>query len=255
MIGLHGCCAGCRRGALCWSWARPGAMTKVMVDRGYQVTVVENDPGALDALKSMGVEVIAGNLEEQGWVDQLQGRRFDAVLACDVLEHLRWPDQVLTALGHLTAPEGSLIISIPNVSYGGIIAGLMNGVFDYTHTGLLDRTHLRFFTRRGMEQTLLELGWAPRAWAPYRLPLERSEFASCWSALTDGQKQGLASGCVDFDVYEWMVVATPSVDGGAGALKEALAATQKARDDLHALALLHASEHASLLEHLSLIHI
>ncbi|RZJ62693.1 MAG: class I SAM-dependent methyltransferase [Acidovorax sp.] len=227
----------------------PGAMTKVMVDRGYSVTVVENDPGAIPSLNALGVEVINGNLEGDDWIDKLQGRRFDAVLACDVLEHLRSPEHVLKALAPIMQPAGALIISIPNVSYGGVVAGLINGAFDYTDTGLLDRTHLRFFTRRSMEQSLLELGWSPRMWEPYRHPIEGSEFAWCWNALSEAQRQSLATGCVDFDVYEWMVVATPAVDSSAWAVKEARAASEKMRDELQALTLVHAGEHASLLEH------
>lgn len=227
----------------------PGAMTRVMVDRGYSVTVVEYDPGALESLTAMGVEVIAGNLETDDWVKQLEGRRFDAILACDVLEHLRWPDHVLKALTSLMQPMGQLIISIPNVSYAGIVAGLMHGTFDYTQTGLLDQTHIRFFTRRSMEKALLEYGWTPRAWEPYRLPVERSEFAWCWSALPDAQRQNLASACTDFDVYEWMVVATLSVDTPTWVIKEARATAEKLRDEMLAMKLQHAQEHASLLEH------
>ena len=49
----------------------PGAMTRVMVDRGYRVTVVENDTGALKCLEALGVEVIAGNLESHDWTEQI----------------------------------------------------------------------------------------------------------------------------------------------------------------------------------------
>jgi 2-polyprenyl-3-methyl-5-hydroxy-6-metoxy-1,4-benzoquinol methylase len=227
----------------------PGAMTKVMVDRGYKVTVVENDQGAIPGLQALGVEVISGDLQCDEWIASLQGRRFDAILACDVLEHLRSPEHVLKAILPMMAPAGALIISIPNVSYGGVVAGMIHGVFDYTETGLLDRTHVRFFTRRSMEQTLLELGWSPRTWEPYRHPIEASEFAWCWNALPDRIQQDLVSGCADLDVYEWMVVATPSADMSAWAVREARAAAQKMREELQALTLVHASEHASLLEH------
>lgn len=227
----------------------PGAMTKVMVDRGYKVTVVENDPGAIPVLHALGVEVISGDLQCDEWIARLQGRRFDAILACDVLEHLRSPEHVLKAIAPMMEPGGALIISIPNVSYGGLVAGMIHGVFDYADTGLLDRTHVRFFTRRSMEQTLLELGWSPRSWEPYRHPIEASEFAWCWNALPDRLRQDLASGCADFDVYEWMVVATPSTDMSAWVVQEARAATHKMREELQALTLVHASEHASLLEH------
>lgn len=227
----------------------PGAMTRVMIDRGYRVTVVENDPGALQCLQALGVEVIAADLESDDWVERLEGRRFDAILACDVLEHLRQPDRVLDALAKLMQPMGQLIISVPNVAYAGIVAGLTLGMFDYTEKGLLDRTHLHFFTRRGMEKMLLECGWAPREWDAYRLPIERSEFDRFWSALPGSIRHNLSSICSDFDVYEWMVVATLPVDTPALELKSAHSEMEKLRDEMQALKLVHAQEHASLLEH------
>lgn len=227
----------------------PGAMTRVMIDRGYRVTVVENDPGALQCLQALGVEVIAADLESDDWIERLEGRRFDAILACDVLEHLRQPDRVLDALAKLMQPMGQLIISVPNVAYAGIVAGLTLGMFDYTEKGLLDRTHLHFFTRRGMEKMLLECGWAPREWDAYRLPIERSEFDRFWSALPGSIRHNLSSICSDFDVYEWMVVATLPVDTPALELKSAHSEMEKLRDEMQALKLVHAQEHASLLEH------
>ncbi len=227
----------------------PGAMTRVMVDRGYRVTVVENDPGALKCLEALGVEVIAGNLESHDWIERLEGRRFDAILACDVLEHLREPDQVLNALARFMQPMGQLIISVPNVAYAGIVAGLTLGMFDYTEKGLLDRTHLHFFTRCGMEKMLLECDWAPHSWDAYRLPIERSEFDRFWSALPGSMRHNLSSVCSDFDVYEWMVVATLPVDAPAWALKDAHSEMEKLRNEMQALKLIHEQEHVSLLEH------
>ena len=227
----------------------PGAMTRVMVDRGYQVTVVENDPEALKCLEALGVEIIAGDLESDGWVKRLEGRRFDAILACDVLEHLREPDLALNALAGLMQPMGQLIISVPNVAYAGIVAGLTLGMFDYTEKGLLDRTHLRFFTRRGIERMLFECGWSPRSWEACRLPIERSEFDRFWSALPGSMRHNLSSICADFDVYEWMVVATLPLDAPTWELKSARSEMEKLRDEMQALKLVHAQEHASLLEH------
>lgn len=62
----------------------PGAMTQVLCGRGHAVTVVENDPSALQALKPLGVQVVEANLDEPTWLSALQERRFDAILACDV---------------------------------------------------------------------------------------------------------------------------------------------------------------------------
>jgi 2-polyprenyl-3-methyl-5-hydroxy-6-metoxy-1,4-benzoquinol methylase len=75
---------------------------------------------------------------------------YDAVLALDVLEHISDPVRVLAALSVLLAPGGRLVISVPNVAHWTVRFGLLSGRFDYVETGILDRTHLRFFTRESL---------------------------------------------------------------------------------------------------------
>jgi len=227
----------------------PGAMTRVLLERGHRVTVVENDPEALEVLKALGVEVISGNLDGTDWLEAIAGRRFDAVLACDVLEHLRKPEEVLHRLSEFVAPMGRLVISVPNIAYAGVVAAMRNGIFDYSDKGQLDRTHVRFFTKRSIEKVLLDCGWSPRVWEANRVPVECSEFAWYWSALSGEQRQALLAGWQDFDVYQWMVVVTPSVDASAWELIEARGAADKLRDDLQALTVVHQRERASLLDH------
>lgn len=227
----------------------PGAMTRVLLDRGHRVTVVENDPQALEALHTTGVEVICGNLDSTDWLAALEGRKFDTVLACDVLEHLRKPEDVLQRLSEFVAPMGRLVISVPNIAYAGVLAAMRSGIFDYSDKGQLDRTHVHFFTKRSIEKVLLDCGWAPRIWEANRVPVESSEFAWYWSALSGEQRQALLSGWQDFDVYQWMVVVTPSVDAPTWELIEARQAVDGLRGELQALTVVHQRERASLIEH------
>ncbi len=227
----------------------PGAMTRVLLARGYRVTVVENDPEALKVLQTLGVEVISANLDGADWLNALAGRRFDVVLACDVLEHLRTPEDVLQRLSDCVAPMGRLVISVPNIAYAGVVAAMRHGIFDYSDKGQLDRTHVRFFTKRSLEKVLLECGWSPRMWEANRLPVECSELAWCWNALSGDLRQALLAGWQDFDVYQWMVVVTPSADTPAWELTEARNTADKLRDDLRSLSVVHQRERASLLEH------
>ena len=72
----------------------------------------------------------------------------DLILCLDVLEHLVRPDQVLAQLVAMLAPGGTAIISLPNVAHLSVSLPLfMRGEFEYRDAGILDRTHLRFFTR------------------------------------------------------------------------------------------------------------
>ena len=77
--------------------------------------------------------------------------RFDVILFSDMLEHLTDPLDVLNRHLALLAPGGHVVISIPNVAIWNVRLGLLFGKFNYTDTGTLDRTHLRFFTRRTLD--------------------------------------------------------------------------------------------------------
>jgi SAM-dependent methyltransferase len=224
-------------------------MTRVLLDRGHSVTVVENDPDAVEALKAMGVQVLAADLNEVGWSEQLRGQRFDAILACDVLEHLHEPEVTLKALRDLAAPAARIVISMPNVAYGGLVAGLQLGQFEYAATGLLDRTHVRFFTRNSLVKTLMLCGWAPEHWEGYHVPIEQSEFVWNWKQLSNLQRQALMSGSADFDVYEWMAVATPMKDAYAARVGAADKEIARLKGELQELSLRHDQEHDSLIEH------
>ncbi|WP_414901614.1 class I SAM-dependent methyltransferase [Sphingomonas flavalba] len=73
--------------------------------------------------------------------------RFDLILALDVLEHLTDPQAVLTNLVALLEPGGAVIVSVPNVAHYKVVRDLLlRRRFDYTDAGIMDRTHLRFFT-------------------------------------------------------------------------------------------------------------
>ncbi len=75
---------------------------------------------------------------------------FDCIIYGDVLEHLVWPGDVLRSHRCLLAPRGVIVITVPNVQYIGVIAKLLLGTWRYAPCGILDVTHLRFFTRRSL---------------------------------------------------------------------------------------------------------
>jgi len=73
--------------------------------------------------------------------------KFDYIIFADVLEHLIHPEKVLAEYSKLLNDGGKILISIPNIAHYDIIDGLMNGKFNYARMGILDNTHLRFFTK------------------------------------------------------------------------------------------------------------
>ena len=77
----------------------------------------------------------------------------------DTLEHLADPVAVLRRLRPALADDGALVVSIPNVANWAMRLGLLAGRFRYTERGILDRTHLRFYTARTVREMLAEAGF------------------------------------------------------------------------------------------------
>lgn len=76
---------------------------------------------------------------------------FDHIVCADVLEHLKDPWGMLSRCRGLLKTDGTLVASIPNIGNVETLGGLLGGRFDYADWGIMDRTHLRFFTRRSIE--------------------------------------------------------------------------------------------------------
>lgn len=86
----------------------------------------------------------------------------DAIVTADVLEHLVNPWTVLQRLRPLLTANGALYVSLPNVRNLDVLARLASGEWRYTGSGILDVSHLRFFTRAQAIEMLTETGWRPQ---------------------------------------------------------------------------------------------
>ncbi|WP_312198940.1 bifunctional glycosyltransferase family 2 protein/class I SAM-dependent methyltransferase [Anaerospora hongkongensis] len=87
---------------------------------------------------------------------------FDYILLPDVLEHLQDPWKVLEMLKKYLKPNGKLLISLPNVMHFSVIKKMLHGYWTYEDAGILDKTHLRFFTLKEIDKYLKELGYSVR---------------------------------------------------------------------------------------------
>jgi glycosyltransferase involved in cell wall biosynthesis len=92
-------------------------------------------------------------------LQSLGSRRFDYVLMLDILEHLRRPEQVLSQAAGALRDNGRIIVSLPNVANITVRLMLLFGRFNYTERGLLDRTHLRFYTHKTARRLLEQSGY------------------------------------------------------------------------------------------------
>jgi len=120
------------------------ATTSQYIERmGNRVSGVESSPEAVRMARRRIGEVIEGDLQKFS-----TDRKFDAIILADVLEHLAWPIGILRRYVQMLKDDGSVFVSLPNIGLWSVRIGLLFGQFHYADTGVLDRTHLRFFTRR-----------------------------------------------------------------------------------------------------------
>jgi 2-polyprenyl-3-methyl-5-hydroxy-6-metoxy-1,4-benzoquinol methylase len=153
-----------------------GYLAAELARRGCTVVGVEFDPVAAQQARAFCREVVVGDLESEAVRADVQRAVADAggvdtVICADVLEHLRDPWAVLAWLRTLLDPGGRAIVSVPNIAHWTVRRALLRGRFDYTDFGLLDRTHLRFFTRASATELAHRAGFAVRAEHPAGAPL------------------------------------------------------------------------------------
>ncbi len=154
-----------------------GSVARVLKERGCTVWGIDSDTAAAEAARLVCDHVIVTNLEACDAFDALDDETFDVVLALDVLEHLREPASVLRRAVSFLSPKGIVVVSIPNVTHGALRLSLLEGRFNYTEQGLLDRTHLRFFDRRSAERLMSDAGLSISQHLRVRRELDETEIA------------------------------------------------------------------------------
>lgn len=134
-----------------------GYFARRLVQAGRVVDGAELDELAAHQARSVCDRVWAGDLQTMP-VEEL-APAYEAFVFGDTLEHLPDPGALLTRLRPRLLPSGHLIASIPNVANWSVRLRLLLGRFNYTERGILDRTHLRFFTRRTVVELLTASGF------------------------------------------------------------------------------------------------
>ncbi len=139
-----------------------GRMTKYMKEQlDCLVDIVELDEEAGSVAASWANKSFAANLEDPDIWQELQDvdcKNYDYIIFADVLEHLHDPKRVLTSSKQLLRSDGSIWISIPNIGYNGVVLDLLNENFTYRDTGIMDSTHLKFFSLNSLLKLVEECG-------------------------------------------------------------------------------------------------
>jgi 2-polyprenyl-3-methyl-5-hydroxy-6-metoxy-1,4-benzoquinol methylase len=147
-----------------------GRLAAELRKRGHFVVGVDTAPdpetaGRVDRL-------VVGDLEAGLPEGVFDGAPYDVVLAADVLEHLRDPGGLLRELHGVCAPDATLVASVPNIGHWYPRLRIGFGRFDYDHRGILDATHMRFFTWRSFRGMAYRAGWLVERRRVTGLPLE-----------------------------------------------------------------------------------
>ena len=152
--------------------AGEGFFAAELAANGNRVTGIDNRLSPVETARferyfSADLEAGIGSV-----IRQLEGQRFDRVLLLDVLEHLRRPEQILRQAHEVLKREGLLIVSLPNIANIYVRLTLLFGRFNYSERGLLDKTHVRFFTRKTARRLLESNGYSIVEEAQTVIPLE-----------------------------------------------------------------------------------
>jgi 2-polyprenyl-3-methyl-5-hydroxy-6-metoxy-1,4-benzoquinol methylase len=158
--------------------------TLISGDGGPQVVVLEIDEEDAEQARAVCAEVLTYVLNEAGWTTQVK-RSFDLITFGDVLEHLVDPVATLREVKRLLNPGGRILVSLPNVAHWSIRVKLLFGKFEYKTTGLMDYTHLRFFSAVTGRQMIENSGYRIIFFHPVIGGRFTSRFRSAWQALTN----------------------------------------------------------------------
>jgi SAM-dependent methyltransferase len=146
-----------------------GYLGKIWRGGGHYVAGIEYDPAAAEKAREYYDAFQVADIETFAFPYR---REFDYIVFADVLEHLRDPAAVLERCIPALKESGRIIISVPNIANWIVRLSLLLGKFDYMDRGILDRTHLRFFTLRSLKQLMSEVSCEVLEAIPTPLPVQ-----------------------------------------------------------------------------------
>ena len=125
-------------------------------ERNADVMCVEPDAPRSERARQKGLTVFTGTIQE---FEASTTRRFDVAVLADVIEHLSYAAPILSSIRTLLKKDGHLIVSVPNAAHWSIRYALFRGRFNYDVTGLMDATHLRWYTLDSLKRLITACGY------------------------------------------------------------------------------------------------
>jgi methionine biosynthesis protein MetW len=178
-------------------------------ERGAEVAGLELSPDAAARARERLDAVVEADLD---LLEELpfEPASFDAMVFGDVLEHLRDPHRLLRVLRPWLADGGALVCSIPNVGHWSVVLPLLvQDRWPYADAGLLDRTHVHFFTLTEAEAMLGECGFALASAAATHLAQEPPAALGRLTDLLAGLGADVGGTRQRLTAYQYLLVARP----------------------------------------------
>lgn len=175
-----------------------------------KVCGLERDQKNADLAAEVCDRVVTVDVESADLATHFEPEEFDVLLFADVLEHLVDPKAALSKL--LPFCKEYVVISVPNVSHASILYELLNGDFKYRELGLLDATHLRFFTKKTIVDLLEECGLTIDTILRTRITPSQTELETDLSSFPS-EIQNFIAAQPESDTYQYVIRARKSSDG------------------------------------------
>ena len=135
--------------------------------QGAEVWGIECNPEAAAAAARQLDRLVEAPVEQA--LAQLPQGYFNSIILADILEHLVDPSTVLAGLAEKLTPNGEIVVSLPNVGHWSVLQGLIQGSWEYQDAGIMDRTHLKFFTRKSALALFATAGFSATSVTPIAL--------------------------------------------------------------------------------------
>jgi len=145
-----------------------GNLAAALTVWGHSVTGIDGE--RTDGVEQLMHRFVQGSADE-GALDDVDDD-FDVIVADDLVEQVRDPQRLLADLVQHLAPGGTLIVTVPNIGHWYARGRVTLGLFDYDQRGILDRSHLRFFTRRSFRRQVERAGLEVAGFRHTGLPLD-----------------------------------------------------------------------------------
>jgi ubiquinone/menaquinone biosynthesis C-methylase UbiE len=136
---------------------------------------IDIDPEYADAARSRCDKSLAANIEQMSPNEFDQLFPSDCWIFADSLEHLYDPWKLLTMIRERISPDGCIVCCIPNAQHWSVQYKLMSGSFNYEQSGLMDKTHIRWFTRTTMISMFASSGWRIVNGVSRKIPSEHED--------------------------------------------------------------------------------